>query len=328
MLILNAAEVLRALPMTAAIEAMRVAFAGLQRQKAQLPLRSQLTSPDGGGTTLVMPSLVRGDESDALAVKVVSIFDRNPSKGLARIQATVLVLDPETGRPRGLLEGAALTALRTGAASGLATDLMARPEARVVSIFGAGVQGRTQLEAVCTVREIERVLVCDPSPEATERFVAEMAGHGPIPKDVRAAAAQGAASAADILCTATVSHDPVFCDADLKPGVHINAVGSYQPHVREIPTATVLRARLVVDDREAALAETGDLIQPIEAGVMTPDRIHASLGELVLGERTGRESDDEVTLFKSVGVAVQDAVAAHVALKRAAAMGLGQFVPQ
>jgi ornithine cyclodeaminase/alanine dehydrogenase-like protein (mu-crystallin family) len=311
MLIMSAEEVRRALPMTAAIEAMRDAFVALAEGDAQAPLRSHLTTPDGSGTTLVMPARL----SDALTVKVVSIFGGNPARGLPRIQATVLVMNPETGEAQALLEGATLTALRTGATSGLATDLLARPDAHVVSIFGAGVQGRTQLEAVCTVREIERVLVCDPECAAVERFCAELAGRGPIPDDVRGADAQEAAAEAEIICTATISTEPVLDDADLRAGVHINAVGSYQPHVREIPAATVIRARLIVDDREAALEETGDLIQPIAAGEITPDHIHATLGELLLGRRDGRESQGEVTLFKSVGSAVCDAAASRAALR-------------
>lgn len=326
MLILGAEDVRRALPMGEAIRAMRTAFGALVQGRAQVPLRSHLSSSDGRGTTLVMPAFLADEGGDALAVKVVSVFPDNPGRGLARIQGTVLVLDPSTGRVEGVLEGATLTALRTGAVSGLATELLAREDARVAAIFGAGVQGRTQLEAVCTVRRIERVLVCDPVPEAVKRFVAELAGVGPIPEDVRVATAREAVSEADVICTATISTDPVFEDADLKPGVHINAVGSYQPHVREIPPETLVRARVVVDDREAALEETGDLIQPIEAGLITEEHIRASLGELVLGEAVGRESAEQVTLFKSVGIAAQDAAAARVALEGAKVLGLGQRV--
>ena len=326
MLILGAEDVRRALPMGDAIGAMRTAFGALVQGRAQVPLRSQLASTDGRGVTLVMPAHLSDEAGDALAVKVVSVFPANPGRGLARIQGTVLVLDPSTGRVEGVLEGATLTALRTGAVSGLATELLAREDARVAAIFGAGVQGRTQLEAVCTARRIERVLVCDPVPGATERFVEELAGVGPIPEDVQVATPREAVSEADVICTATISTDPVFEDPELKPGVHINAVGSYQPHVREIPPETVVRARVVVDDREAALEETGDLIQPIEAGLITAAHIRASLGELVLGEVEGRESGEQITLFKSVGIAAQDAAAARVALEGARALGLGQWV--
>ena len=258
---------------------------------------------------------------------MVSLFSGNPGRGLALIQAAVLALDPETGRPVALLEGAALTAIRTGAASGAATDLLARPQSRTVAILGAGVQARTQLEAVCTVRTIETVWVYDTAPDRVKAFVEDMAGQGPVPADVRAAtSAREALASADVVCAATTAKDPVFADADLKAGVHVNAVGSYQPEVVEVPAATVVRALVVVDSREAALAETGDLIQPIRKGLITEDHVHAELGELVLGSRPARTSADQVTLFESVGVAVQDAVAAKAAVESAEQLGLGQRV--
>jgi len=327
MLVLNATDVRQALPMSAAIEAMKQAFAALSDGRAEVPARAHLPVRPHDGVSLVMSAFVQDEGGGALAVKVVSLFDHNVDRGLPRIQAAVLALEPDTGRPIALLEGAALTAIRTGAVSGAATDLMARRDSRTVAIFGAGVQARTQLEAVCTVRSIETVRVYDPVPGALEAFIAEMAGRGPIPSDVRAAAdAQQAVADADIICAATTSSVPVFSDGDVKAGVHINAIGSYQPEVQEIPAETVARARVVVDSREAALAEAGDLIQPIQQGLIAAEHIHAELGELVLGRQSGRTSADQITLFKSVGVAVQDAVAARVALERAEQSGLGQRV--
>ena len=329
MLVLSADDVRQALPMDAAIEAMKRAFAALSDGRVEMPERTHLPVRPHDGVSLVMPAFVETDnkEEQALAVKVVSLFAGNPGRGLPLIQAAVLVLDPETGRPVALLEGATLTAIRTGAASGAATDLLARPESRTVAILGAGVQARTQLEAVCTVRSIETAWVYDPAPARVEAFVAEMAGRAPIPSDVRpAGSAREALAQADIVCAATTASEPVFSDADLKTGVHVNAVGSYKPHVREIPAETVVRALVVVDSRDAALAETGDLIQPIRQGLVTPEHVHAELGELVLGVRPGRTSADQTTLFKSVGVAVEDAVAASVALERAEQSGLGQRV--
>lgn len=326
MLILNAADLRQALPMKDAVAAMRSAFAAFSAGRAQVPLRTHLSVDRRDGVALIMPASIEDPKAEALAVKVLTVFPQNPARGEPLIQAAVLVLDPETGRPSALLEGGTLTALRTGAASGLATELLARPDAKVAAIFGAGVQGRTQLEAVCTVRGIETALVCDPSPGATERFIAELAGRDSFPAELRAATAREAAAEADVLCTATVSPTPVFADADLSSGAHVNAVGSYQPEVQELPPETVARARVFVDDREAALAETGDLIQPIRAGLFGPEHIAADLGELVLGSARGRESDDELTLFKSVGLAVQDAAAARAALARAEELGLGQRV--
>jgi len=327
MLVLNAEDVRRALPMGEAIEAMRRAFAALSDGRAEVPLRAHLPVARHDGISLVMPALVADDRGEALAVKVVSLFEGNRSRGLARIQAAVLALDAQTGRPIALLEGAALTAIRTGAASGAATDLLARPDCRTAAIFGAGVQARTQLEAICTVRALQTVWVYDPLSTAAEVFVSELAGRAPIPADVRAAEApQQAVADADIICTATTSRVPVFSDAGLKPGVHVNAVGSYQPGVQEIPAETVARALVVVDSRDAALAETGDLIQPIRQGRIGPEHVHAELGELILGRKPGRASGEQITLFKSVGVAVQDAVAAQSALTRAEQLGLGRRV--
>jgi len=313
--------------MPQAIEAMREAFAALATGRAVVPHRAQLPVAEHDGVTLAMPALVRDPEGGALAVKVISLFDGNAARGLARIQAVVVALAPETGRPAALLEGAALTALRTGAASGLASDLLARPDSRTVAILGAGAQGRSQLEAVCTVRRIESVGVYDPRAGAAAAFAEALAGQGPIPNDIRPAeTAQEALAGADIVCTATTSATPVFADADLRRGAHVNAVGSYQPGVQEIPPETVARARVVVDSRDAALEETGDLIQPIAAGVISAGHIHAELGEMVLGRADGRSSADQVTLFKSVGLGVQDALAARAALRNAERLGLGQVV--
>lgn len=327
MLVLNAADVRKALPMSAAIEAMKGAFAALSDGQAEVPLRAHLPVRPHNGITLVMPAFVDQPGQQALAVKVVSLFDGNPDRHLPLIQAAVLALEADTGRPLALLEGGTLTAIRTGAASGAATDLLARRNSRTVAIIGAGVQARTQLEAVCTVRRIESVFVYGPIPEQVEAFATDMAGEGPVPTDLRiASTAAEAVAQADIVCTATTSSSPVFAHADLKPGVHLNAIGSYKPEVQEIPPETVIEALVVVDSKEAALAETGDLIQPIRQGLIGPDHVHAELGEIVLGRKTGRDSDSQITFFKAVGVAVQDAVAARLALDRAQQLGLGQTV--
>ncbi|MEJ5240726.1 MAG: hypothetical protein WHS87_05980 [Anaerolineales bacterium] len=328
MLILTAEEVRKALPMSQAIAAMKQAYAALSAGRAEVPLRTRLPISPHDALTLFMPAYVNTEEGEALAVKVVSLFPQNPQRGLAYIQAAVLVLDAQTGRAEALLEGASLTAIRTGAGSGAAIDLLSRPDSRVLAIFGAGVQGRTQLEATCTVRNIERVWVYDLNPERVRTFIAEMAGQGPIPKDLRPAESPAqAVREADIICTATTSSTPVFDDADLKPGVHISAIGAYTPEMQEIPAQTVLRARVFVDSRTAALAEAGDLIQPIRQGLCGEEHIYAELGEVVLGRKAGRESSQEITLFKSVGIAVQDALAAQIALQNAGKMKIGWEVP-
>ncbi len=324
MLILNAPLVRQALPMSAAIDAMKRAFAALGLKHADAPRRMHMAIDRHAGTMLVMPTLVVEDDGEALAVKVITLFDHNAEKNLPRIQASVLALDPETGEPLALLAGATLTAIRTAAASGAATDLMARPDSHVAAIFGAGAQSKTHLEAMCVVRDIEKAWIYDVRQDVAEELAAKLAGTGPFPKDVRAAeTSKQAVSDADIICTVTTSHTPVFDDADLKTGTHINAVGSFRPEVQEIPSETVGRSRLVVDDREAALDETGDLIQPIRKGLIVPEHIQAELGDLVLENAIGRTSAEQITLFKSVGVGVQDAVAARAALAGATEMGLG-----
>jgi ornithine cyclodeaminase/alanine dehydrogenase-like protein (mu-crystallin family) len=237
----------------------------------------------------------------------------------------VIVVETKTGQPIAILEGASLTAIRTGAASGAATDVLARDDAKHLAVFGSGAQARSQVEAVCTVRDIDRVRIFSLEPEAASAMAGELAGRGPIPTDIIVAGSSAEAIAeADIICTATTSETPVFDGSLLRPGTHINAIGSYTPSMQEVDVDTLKRSRIVVDSREAVLAETGDLIIPIERGEIKADNIHAELGQIISGEKAGRTSPDQITFFKSVGVAVQDAVAAGRALARAKALGLGQ----
>lgn len=330
MLILSAADVRAALPMPAAIAAMKEAFVALCEGRAQVPPRAHLPSARHVGVSLIMPASVDAaePEREALTVKVVSLFDGNRPRGLARIQAAVLVLEPDTGRPLALLEGATLTAIRTAAASGAATDLLARPESRTLAVLGAGVQARTHIEAICAVRPIETVRVYGRTPAGVEALLREFAAAGDgLVRFEAASSVREAVHGADIVCATTTSAEPVFDDTDLAPGVHLNAVGSYTPDKREVPAATVVRAKVVVDSRAAAWEEAGDLIQPLREGLIGQEHVHAELGELVLGRRPGRTDPEEVTFFKSVGIAVQDAIAARYALERAVALGLGAEVP-
>ena len=206
----------------------------------------------------------------------------------------------------------------------MATDLLARSDVRTVAILGSGVQSCTQLEAVCTIRTIERVCVFSPNPAHAREFASKMAGHGPIPSDVQVAEnPREAVAEADIICTATTSYRPVFCGADLQPGVHINSVGSYMPAMQEVDSETIQRALVIVDSVESVLAEAGDLIIPIQDGLISKDHIHAELGEVVGGTKSGRTSDNQTTFFKSCGLAVQDAAAAQLALVQAERLDLG-----
>jgi len=318
--VLARGDVESALPMSAAIEAVKAAFVQLSKSRAEMPMRSSLEVSAHSGVTLVMPGYLRGD--DAMAVKIVSVFNDNPSKGLPRIHALVVVVDAETGRPGAVMDGTYLTALRTGAASGAATEALARENARVTAIVGAGTQGRTQLEAVCDVRPIERAWVVDIDRDAAEAMCAEMAERLDLPVEPAASAAE-ALSGADVVCTATTSSSPVFDDVDLRPGTHINAVGAYTPAMQEIPAETVQRGLLVVDHRASALAEAGDLLIPMEQGLFDEAHIHAELGEIIAGDKAGRTSEEQITLFKSVGVAAQDVAAASAVLAAAKSRDLG-----
>ncbi len=321
--ILTRKDIQNAVTMAQAIHAVRQAFTQLSQGKAVAPLRTQVPVEDREGVVLFMPAFL--PQLGSLGAKVVSVFPQNLRSGLSTIHAVVVLLDAETGCPTALLDGTYLTALRTGAASGVATDLLARHDSMVATIFGAGVQGRTQLEAVCTVRAITKVWIYDPSPDAARAYASEMQQRGdPIPQDISVAQTPAEAlEEADIICTATSSMEPVFADEDLCPGVHINGIGSYTPEMQEVPSQTVVRSRVVVDSLSASLVEAGDLIIPLQDKMLEESDIHGEIGQVAAGEIPGRESDSEVTFFKSVGLAVQDVATATLALKRAKELNLG-----
>jgi len=321
--VLSRNDVRQAVSMAQAIEIVKGAFAQLSAGQAVVPIRTQLEVARHEGITLFMPAYLQ--ESDDLGVKIVSFFPHNLEVGLPTIHALVAVVDAGTGRPVAVMDGTYLTALRTGAASGAATDLLARTDARVAAIFGAGAQGRTQLEAVCQVRDIEKAWIYDVSREAAEKCAEEMRGRsGRIPGHIIvASSSREAVREADVICTATTARAPVFTDADLKAGVHINAVGAFTPEMQEVPEDTIQRARLVVDSREACWAEAGDLIIPRHKGLISESDIYAELGEIAAGTKRGRESEEEITFFKSVGNAVQDVSVARKVLEEAGRLGLG-----
>ncbi|MBI3697859.1 MAG: ornithine cyclodeaminase family protein [Acidobacteria bacterium] len=303
--ILTAEEVARALPMHLAIEGMKHAFTRLSTGEAMMPPRSRLDIPGADGILLTMPAYVE----PSLAVKVVSVYSNNPARGLPLIYATVLALDAATGRLLALLEGATLTAIRTGAASGAATDALANADAGIVAILGSGRQARTQLEAVATVRRVREARVYSPAREHREAFARETGARA-------VSSPEDAVSGADIICTATTSATPVFDGRHLRPGAHINAVGSFSPEKQEVDVDTIARSLVVVDSRESAVAEAG----------IPADRIHAELGEVLAGRKPARSSPAQITYFKSCGLAVQDAVAAGIALEQATARNLGTLV--
>lgn len=304
--------------MRQAIDAMREAFGQLSAGHARVPLRLPLETEKG--VTLFMPAYLQ-DTAD-LGAKIVSVYGENPQRGLPVINALVLVLDPQTGVPLALMDGTYLTALRTGAGSGLATELLAREDASVVAVFGAGAQARTQLEAVRAVRPIREVRIVSRTPESARRFAEEVKGVDVRVMDDRGAAVRGA----HIIIAATTSSAPVFDGREVELGTHINGVGSYTPEMQEIDATVIQRAKIVVDQREAALEEAGDLIIPIQQSLISADDIYAELGEIVNGDKAGRTSEDEITFFKSVGNAAQDVVTARWVLRAAEAKGLGTLV--
>jgi ornithine cyclodeaminase/alanine dehydrogenase-like protein (mu-crystallin family) len=293
------------------IAIVRDAFAQLSTNQATVPLRVPVPIARHDGITLFMPAHLHA--SDALAIKIVSVHNQNPTKGLPLIHALVVVVDAATGKPLAAMEGGYLTALRTGAGSGVATDLLARRDARVAAIFGAGTQGRTQLLAIAAVRKLERVWVYDAAREKAEQFAEEMTGTMRNPDDVRVASSPTeAVREADIICAATTSAKPIFDGNALKPGTHVNAVGAYTPQMQEVDATTLKRAgKIVIDHRAGALAEAGDLIIALKNGAIKESDIYAEIGEIAAGIKRGRERDDEITYYKSVGNAVQDASVAR-----------------
>jgi ornithine cyclodeaminase/alanine dehydrogenase-like protein (mu-crystallin family) len=320
MRILSRADVELALPMAEAIPLVRAAFVELSAGRAAAPLRSMIPHPRDG-TTLFMPGFLPA--SEALAVKVVAVRGRNPQRALPYIHAIVVLLDADTGRPLAAIEGASVTALRTGAASGVATELLARPETSVAAIFGSGVQARTQLAAVCAVRRIRSALVYSPNAAHVAKFIAEMQPQ--VTAELHAAATPAEAIRdAEVICAATTSAAPVFDGALLRPGAHVNGAGSFTPQMQEIDLATLRRcSKIVVDSRESAMAEAGDLIQAVAAGILSPAGVYAEIGEIAAGAKPGREREDEITFFKSVGHAVQDVAVAPAIYRRAVELGLG-----
>jgi len=309
---LGAAEVRAALPMPKAIAAMKQAYIQFSTGQATVPLRTHVQTEKG--VTLLMPAYLH--ESRNLGVKIISIYGENQKLGLPTISATVMVLDPETGFPLALMNGSSLTAIRTGAGGGAAADALARKDASTVALFGAGVQARTQLQGVLAVRNIERVYIIDRLADAACCLTDEVATWPDAPEVILGASPAEAVRAADVVVTATTSPSPLFDGHDLKPGTHITGVGSFTPDKREIDETAVRRALVVVDSREACLEEAGDILIPNAP-------IDAEIGEILNGDLPGRQNDEQITFFKSVGIAVQDTMAAALVFAAAAEQGLG-----
>ncbi len=318
-------DVKSVLTMADTIEAVEEAFREYALGEVQVPLRIGVKIPAYQGFHGVMQAYV-GGAVDALAVKTGSMYRNNPAQhNLPGIILYVLLYDPEKGTLLSIMGGNHLTAMRTAAVCGVATKYLAREDSEVLGLFGAGVEGRTQVLAIHEVRPLKKVKVFDPAPGKSASLAEEMAAATGIeispvddPKE--------AVANCDIVSTTSSSATPVFEGSWLEDGTHVNAIGSHSPDVQELDSDTMARARVVVDSIEAVLAEAGDFIMPIKQGLFTRDHIYAELGELITGAKKGRASKEEITLFKSVGLALQDAAAAAKTYQLAKAKGIGAEV--
>ena len=301
------------------IEVVEKAFAELSNGTAILPLRNNIVAPEG--LSLYMPAYLK--ESGALACKVVTVYKNNPAKHkLPTTIGKVLVQNPETGEVICIMDGGYLTAVRTGAASGIANKYLARKDKdQVIGIYGTGGQAKMQLWAMKETVSISKVLVYDLNEEATERFVKENTEF--LGLNIEKAAHSDDLLEADIICTATSSPTPLWDGSKLKPGTHINNIGSHSPGTRELDTETVKRSKFVGDSKEACLKEAGDIMIPLKEGAVTEDHFYAELGDLVIGKKEGRTNSEEITVFKSNGLAIQDVATAKLVYDRALEARIG-----
>jgi ornithine cyclodeaminase len=294
--------------MGACIDLMEEALASLARGHAAMPVRSVFLKPDRSGVVGLMPGYI--ESPPAFGLKAVTVFPRNGERGLDSHQGAVLLFDPETGRPEALLEGGELTAIRTAAASAAATRRLARDDAGDLAILGAGVQGRQHVDAIGRVRKLRRVRIHSRSIESARALAKAVGGEA-------VASVEDALRGADIVVTATAAKEPILRREWLAPGAHVNAVGACFPTAREIDTETVAAASVFVDSREAALFEAGDLLIPIRERAILPSHIRAEIGAVFADLAPGRTSRDELTLYKSLGVAVEDLAAGTFVLEGA-----------
>ncbi len=313
MLLLSDDEISRLLSMGEAMDAVEKAFGEFAKGSVKMPARSTIMLDRYSGSISFMPSYL--PESGALATKIISIYPRNPEKGLPTTVAWIVVNDPETGMIEALLDGTYLTAMRTGAVTGVAARYLAPKDTRVAAVIGCGVQGKTQAMAVAEACELETIRLFDLSDERMRRFAEEMGPKLGVDIIPSSSGAEAVADA-DVVVTATTSKNPVLRREWLGDRVHVSAIGAFYPDWRELDTATVSEAKVVVDSREAIMEEAGDILIPISEGAITVDHIHAELGELVLGRKKGRTPEDGLTVFKSVGLAIQDSAVANLVMKK------------
>jgi ornithine cyclodeaminase/alanine dehydrogenase-like protein (mu-crystallin family) len=326
-LVLSHRDVVAALSPRACAEAMAAVLAARARGETYMPLRSIMAAPGAAGFMGLMPSWrgAQGDGGAVFALKSICVIPDNPARGLDAHQGTVTLFDGETGVPTAILDASAITEIRTAAVTAVATDALARSDARTLAILGAGVQGRAHLEALAPVRGFEHVRIYAPT-RAHAQAVADEAAPARFEMIV-AASAEDAVRGADVVVAATSAREPVFARTWLKPGAHVNAVGASTPRAREIDTATVAASALFCDSRESVRNEAGEFQLAVREGAITgEEHIRAELGEVLTGTAAGRRDDGELTLFRSLGIAVEDLAAAEAAVAAARAQGLGTEV--
>lgn len=304
--------------MAEAIGCMSTAFSSLASGTCKVPERYVADSPEGNLTLLLKPAF--SSDLNTSGVKILSQQNGDPVEGVPAITGVVLLMDKVTGEILSIMDGEYITALRTGAASGLATQWLSRENSRHLVLFGCGSQGRTQMEAVCTVRDIKKTWVFDPSKERAEAFVKEMKGK--TGSDIRIAVDLSVLKKADIICTATPSQRPLFTRSDIRDGTHINAIGSFKAQMQELDPDLILVSRTYFDDR-AGCMQSGDMVEAIRKHGDMRDQLVGEIGNLVLGRIPGRPSPDETTVFKSVGTAIQDLVVADTIFRKSRTEGFG-----
>ncbi|MDH6623200.1 ornithine cyclodeaminase/alanine dehydrogenase-like protein (mu-crystallin family) [Streptomyces sp. LBL] len=323
MLLIDRATVRELYPVPRALPVMAEAMRRYSRGQVDLPLRTVLRPEKDTGLLGTMPGFVAGDDLAGYGLKAMVLKPDNPARGLELHIGVVMVFDPGTGAPLALMDAGAVTAVRTAAVSAVATEALALPDAGDLAVLGSGVQARSHLEAMSLVRPLRRVRVWSRTREHAEAYRVWAATELGIQVETVSTPAQALAGA-DLVCTTTAAKEPVVQASDLAPGVHVNAVGASFVDHRELSSQAVAGASFFVDSRESALAESGDLRAPLTDGLVGPDHIRAELGEVLLGTRPGRREDTETTVFKSLGLGVQDIMSGFAIAEEAAVRGLGR----
>jgi len=323
-LVLTARDVEHLLPMDACIEVMAEALSALARGEVFQPLRMIVQPPKAHGLMAVMPAHIAGGQP-AYGLKAICVFHGNAAKGKDTHQGGVLLFDNETGELLALMNAAAITAIRTAAVSGVATRLLAREDAGTLAILGSGIQARSHLSAMACVRKIRGVRVASRRTDRAQRFAEDLQGRYPFPIQA-VETAERAIRGADLIVTATSAAEPVVRRDWIAPGAHLNAVGASLPTRREVDTATMAAASVFVDRRESTLNEAGDYLLAMREGAIGPQHIRAEIGEVLIHAKPGRTAPEEITLFKSLGLAVEDVAVAEYLHRRAQATGAGTWV--